>query len=268
MASEHWFRWHHGTVTDPKWRVVAARASKAMSRNVTVGHVVSIWAAMMENASQANPRGFLVNWSDEDMATALGYDELEVSLIRESMQGKTLDGDELTGWNRRQIKAEDAKAVDRKRAQRLRESLKNVTESHDMSQDVTACHDRGEERRGEEKDQEHVVSPKTTVPYQEIVDAYHDSLPMLARVQSITDKRKGMMRRAWQALPSKHRDPVAFRAIFIECATDSFLNGTGPYSGDHANWRPSFDFLIRADKLIQVYEKAMDRRARLNGGKS
>ncbi|MFP3513388.1 hypothetical protein SB775_28260, partial [Peribacillus sp. SIMBA_075] len=102
MAAEHWFRWHHGTVNDPKWRVVAARASSSMSRNVTVGHVLSVWAAMLECASQANPRGSLVGWDSEDVAAGLGIDQAEVSAIVDAMQGKTIEGEELTGWKRRQ----------------------------------------------------------------------------------------------------------------------------------------------------------------------
>jgi hypothetical protein len=121
MAAEHWLRWHHGTATDPKWRVVAARAGKALSRAVTVGHVLSVWALMLECASQSKPRGELSGWVDEDAAAALGYDEAEVAAIRDAMQGKTLDGDHLTGWERRQPKAEDSTAADRKRAQRERE---------------------------------------------------------------------------------------------------------------------------------------------------
>lgn len=144
MAAEHWFRWHHGTVTDPKWRIVAKRASHVMSRNVTVGHVVAVWSAMLENASQANPRGSLVGWCDEDIAVAFDLDEAEVAAIREAMQEKTLDGNDLIAWNRRQIKQEDAKAADRKKRQREREKSQignvtkvDVTECHGVSRDVT-----------------------------------------------------------------------------------------------------------------------------------
>jgi hypothetical protein len=121
MAAEHWLRWHHGTTTDPKWRVVAARASATLSRPVTAGHALSVWAVMLECASQANPRGELVGWVDEDVAAALGYLEEEVAAIRNAMQGKTLDGWELTAWKRRQPKAEDATAGSRKARQRERE---------------------------------------------------------------------------------------------------------------------------------------------------
>lgn len=144
MAAEHWFRWHHGTVNDPKWRVVAARASSAMSRNVTVGHVLSVWACMLECASQSNPRGMLTGWDDEDVAAGLGMDADEVHAIRVAMQGKTLDDDTLSGWKARQPKAEDLRAADRKRAQRERENAvtQDVTksdenESHGMSRNVT-----------------------------------------------------------------------------------------------------------------------------------
>lgn len=119
MAAEHWFRWHHGTVTDPKWRVVASRCVT----NVTVGHVIAVWAAMMENASQASLRGTLDGWDDEDVAAGLGFSTEQVCGIREAMQGKTLDGNCLPAWEKRQPKREDSAAWrtkawrERKRAQ-------------------------------------------------------------------------------------------------------------------------------------------------------
>lgn len=166
MATEHWFRWHHSTVTDPKLRTIASRASARLSRNVTVGHVVAVWAAMMENASQASPRGELSNWSDEDVGVALDIPEDEVKAIFDSMQGKTLDGDELMAWKRRQPKAEDASAAARKRAQRERDKSHDDTARAIESRLVTASHDRGEERREEEKEQEQVppASPSAAAP--------------------------------------------------------------------------------------------------------
>lgn len=151
MAGEHWLRWHHGTVADPKWRVVAARAAKALSRDVTVGHVLSVWAAMLECASQASSRGELDNWDDEDIGVCLGISTAEVMAIREAMQGKTLDGCSLTGWNKRQIKSEDPTAAERKRAQRDREKAsvtkRDIVDCHGASRSVTT-----EERREEEKE--------------------------------------------------------------------------------------------------------------------
>jgi hypothetical protein len=163
MATEHWFRWHHGTVADPKLRTIAARATARLSRDVTVGHVLAVWAAMMENASQATPRGELSNWSSEDVGVALGMPEEEVEAIFNSMQGKTLDGDELMAWKRRQPKAEDTSAAARKQAQRERAKSLAATEKRPESQHVTDGHDRGEERRVEEKKQEQ-MPPTSSAP--------------------------------------------------------------------------------------------------------
>lgn len=106
MAAEHWFRWHHGCVNDPKFRVIASRCVTF----VTVGHVVAVWAAMMENASLASPRGTLSGWDDEDVAAGFGFDKEQVTAIREAMQGKVLHGNELASWEKRQPKREDSSA--------------------------------------------------------------------------------------------------------------------------------------------------------------
>lgn len=128
MAAEHWFRWHHGCVTDPKFRVIASRCVT----NVTVGHVVAVWAAMMENASQASPRGVLSGWDDEDVAAGFGFTVEQVSDIRNAMQGKVLDGEGLAAWEKRQPKREDSSAD---RTKKWRESKRS--EGDDKKRDVT-----------------------------------------------------------------------------------------------------------------------------------
>lgn len=65
---------------------------------------------MMENASQSSPRGVLCGWDDEDVAAGLGFATEQVVSIREAMQGKTLDGQRLTAWEKRQPKREDTSA--------------------------------------------------------------------------------------------------------------------------------------------------------------
>lgn len=41
-----WFRWHHGSVTDPKFQLVAKRAGARL------GDVIAMWAILLEHASQ------------------------------------------------------------------------------------------------------------------------------------------------------------------------------------------------------------------------
>jgi len=126
---------------------------------------------MLECASQSNPRGILSGWDDEDVSAGLGMPVDQVVAIRHAMAGKTLEGNELSGWKRRQPKAEDLGAAARKRDQRQREraSAGGVTSSddggcHAMSRNVTTEEKRGEERRREEKRREEKERTRQRAP--------------------------------------------------------------------------------------------------------
>jgi len=73
------------------------------------------------------------------------------------MQGKVLEGDLLTGWERRQPKRGDDGSAQRKRRQRNKEQSErdeeHVTQCHAVSRSVTP-----EERRGEERDSRRAAS--------------------------------------------------------------------------------------------------------------
>lgn len=103
--SNTWLRLWHDMPTDPKFRVIAKRAGRPLSE------VVSVFVLMLTNASaNASERGELDNWADEDAGAALDIDAAHVAAIREAMIGKTLDGNKLTGWEKRQPKREDGSA--------------------------------------------------------------------------------------------------------------------------------------------------------------
>jgi len=104
----YWVRLWCDMPTDPKWRVVAKKSGRPLTE------VVAVFAMMLTNAGRDNPnaseRGVLQNWSDEDVAAALDMETPSVTAIREAMQGKTLEGNKLTGWEKRQPKREDNSA--------------------------------------------------------------------------------------------------------------------------------------------------------------
>lgn len=129
--SMDWFRWHHGSVADPKWRLVARRAK------VRVADVVAVWAMMLEAASANRElRGVISGWLDEAAAVCLDLDEKEVAAIREAMQGVTLEGMTVTGWDKRQPKRErdeGGASTARSQAHRHRqqqEQPRNATQRH------------------------------------------------------------------------------------------------------------------------------------------
>ena len=99
------------------------------------------------------------------------------------------------------------------------------------------------------------------IPYQAIADAFNRNMEKLPKVRELNAKRKTMIRTAWQE-NAERRTPEFWTAYFEECASDSFLNGSGPYKNGHENWRPSFDYLLKGDVVTRVFEKALDRMER------
>lgn len=174
-----WFRWWHGTTTDPKLGRIAHEVQCGR------GDVVAIWAAILEHASTSSPRGDVSGLDAADIAFALDLDDQVVASVIGRMAARRMivDG-QLAAWSERQ--PGDRTAAERKRRQREREreyvtrdnrdgvttgisqSYPQVMEAGigpvgnqqkqdvepilgDVTRDVTVCHT--EERRREEKEQ-------------------------------------------------------------------------------------------------------------------
>ena len=98
-----WLRLWHDMPTDPKWRTIARVSGQPLAC------VIALFNLVLVNASSnSNERGTLLGWSDEDAASALDMESESVRAIINAMQGRILDGDRLSGWERRQPKREDS----------------------------------------------------------------------------------------------------------------------------------------------------------------
>jgi len=143
-----WFRWHHGSVNDPKFGLVARKAA------ARVGDVIAVWALILEQASANTERGLFGAIDCEATDFLLGAEDGTTARILEAMQGRSLvDGERVTRWEERQPKRErvDNTGTERKRQQRERDKANygsdaGVTSGHAMSHQVTP---REEERREE-----------------------------------------------------------------------------------------------------------------------
>lgn len=112
-----WVRLWHDLPTDPKWRTIARKSGQR------VGDVIAVFNFLMVNASaNAEARGTIAGFDPEDVATALDLDDTDVQAILSAMQGKVLDGERLTGWEKRQPKREDGTAAERKAAWKERKA--------------------------------------------------------------------------------------------------------------------------------------------------
>lgn len=136
-----WFRWHHGSVTDPKFQLVARRAS------TTLPAVLAVWAYLLEAASQAEERGRFGTVDAESLDVLFGFpdaDTLTARILAEFESRGLTDSGRISAWEKRQVRREreDKTGAARQRAYRTRHS--QVTPS-DASPDQKKP--RGEERR-------------------------------------------------------------------------------------------------------------------------
>ena len=135
-----WFRWHHGSVNDPKFGLIAKKAS------ARVGDVIAVWALVLEQASANVDRGAYADIDYEATDFLLGAEDGTTARIVEAMRARGLiTGDRVTRWEDRQPKRErvDTTAAERKRAQRDRERERDEqrdNESDGVSSDVTPSH--------------------------------------------------------------------------------------------------------------------------------
>lgn len=112
----NWVRLWEDMPNDPKWRVIAKRSGRP------IAEVLAVFVHMMTNAGTSADRGTLAGWNDEDVAAALDMEPEHVEAIRDAMQGKTLEGEKLSGWEKRQPKREDG-AAERAKEWRERQKL-------------------------------------------------------------------------------------------------------------------------------------------------
>ena len=94
------------------------------------------------------------------------------------------------------------------------------------------------------------------VPYQAIVDAYHEILPELPQVQKLSKTRKTAIRARWndtygaQARPGNSID--FWRRYFWHVKRSRFLCGLKDQQD--RPWRANLDFLFRESAMVQIIE--------------
>ncbi|MFK3738975.1 DUF3824 domain-containing protein [Massilia sp. TN1-12] len=195
-----WFRWHHGSVNDPKFGLVAKKAG------ARVGDVITVWALVLETASANTERGQFDEIDCEATDFLLGADDGTTARILAAMQGRGLINEgKVTRWEDRQPKRErvDTTAAERKRAQRERErdserdngddgSVDDVTPSHATSHQVTPR---------EEKSREEPKTPHTPQGGQ---DGEQDEEPKRRTAISLRTYLDDCKRTGAKAIPEGH----------------------------------------------------------------
>lgn len=121
-----WFRWHHGSVNDPKFQLVARKVGCSLAE------VIAVWACVLEAASQSEQRGAHGVLDFESMDCALGLPDGRTQDIYLRMQERALvDGEVVQAWHKRQPKRERDSDASTDRVRAFRE--RNRTETPDSN---------------------------------------------------------------------------------------------------------------------------------------
>jgi len=115
MAGMDWFRWHHGSVTDPKFQLVARKSGSS------VAEVIGVWATLLEAASMSDVRGCHGVLDFEALDCSLGLEDGKAEQIYSLMVERGLvdpHSHVISSWSKRQPvrEREDDKSTNRVKA--------------------------------------------------------------------------------------------------------------------------------------------------------
>jgi len=220
-----WVRLWHDMPTDPKWRTIARKSGQPLPC------VIALFNLIMVNASSnVDERGTLYNWNDDDAAAALDMEPEAVIAIIAAMQGKVLETNRLTGWEKRQPKREDDGAAARKAAQRERERAQADAVSHAVT------HSHAPEIDAEidvEIDKEVICASGDALKPEHVVEIWNDTAPRLGKptVRSLTPARRELLKaRIGQYELSDFQD------VFGKIERSPFLRGDNGWHGCTFDW--------------------------------
>lgn len=92
-----WFRAYHGISSDPKWPMIARRSGQS------VAIVVAVWMALLDFASQNEPRGSVQGFVCEDIDALMGLDDGTTEKVVQAMAYRGLIVDDvISSWEKRQ----------------------------------------------------------------------------------------------------------------------------------------------------------------------
>lgn len=145
-----WFRWWHGTVTDPKFRSVVKRCGASLAE------IIAVWAALLEHASNVTQcdapvtsqvvtnvtvtRGDISGFCCEDFDTHFDFEEGKTLRIFRAFEEKGLiENGMISNWEKRQPKREDSSAARTREYRERKKSGKKQENNKNGDAPVTQC---------------------------------------------------------------------------------------------------------------------------------
>ncbi|WFC66364.1 hypothetical protein EUC41_08550 [Achromobacter denitrificans] len=237
MMANQWLRLWHDLPNDPKWRTIA-RVSKQR-----IGDVIAVYLHVLVDASSnETERGRTQSVCVEDVATALDMENDQVEAILAAMQGRVMEGEQVSGWSKRQPAREDGSA---ERAKAWRERKKQQAERERTQPNAQERQDKDKEEDKEE------IPPNPPLQGGDESDQPSAAKPKRERKERCT--LKTFIERCRQAGETaisgyeplrKYVDGVGLPMEFVQLAWDVFKAEHGPEGANErrlqSDWRRHF----------------------------
>lgn len=264
-----WFRWHHGSVTDPKFQLVAKKAG------TTLPSVLAVWAYLLEKASAADFRGCFGEVDCDSVDCLFSFAEGTTDAILYQMCERKLIADEyIVSWDKRQTKRERSNDCSTERVRAFREKKRHETPCN--------ANDNQETPR-EEKSREDILDANASVackqateakppcPADDIIALYHELMPLNPRCKVLNEARRRTIRARWKEAAALSCAPFgysnrdsglsAWRRFFEICAESEFLTGRATSQPGRPPFVADIDFLMSPSGFAKCLENKYHREA-------
>ncbi len=155
--------------------------------------------------------------------------------------------------------------IEKKGAQAKRAAEKRWQKQTDNADgDADACASAMQTKNQEPRTKNKPKDKGPAVPYQSIVDLYHELCPQLPTVKVLSDKRKAQLRARWKTFefmrgigkPGEPKVLIKFNELETWQRYFIFITEQCPFmaGNNDRGWVANFDFVIRESGMINVME--------------
>lgn len=135
------------------------------------------------------------------------------------------------------------------------DKIENYSEPTPEELSTNSALSKVKESKGKGKESKANATPELEyqIPYQDIINVYHQILPELPKVKVFTDERKSFLKQRW--LEEKERQTLDFWTEYFSSVKESdFLMGRMEKRKDGQIFMANFEWLIRPQNFVKVVE--------------
>ena len=137
-----WLRLWHDMPNDPKWRTIAKISGQSIALVQAVYLQLLVSASQNPVTDETGVTIHIVTVTNEDIASALDVTVSNVDSVTDAMQGRVLNGNTISGWDKRQapsVNHRNPGKPAKSGAQRVREYRERKKLEAQPSEAVTQC---------------------------------------------------------------------------------------------------------------------------------